>query len=63
VIYVRSGELAKTLRRMDKEVVAYLMRYGGQQADYLDRMPFVRLVELADGISKILEAENGDGSG
>lgn len=59
VQYVRSGALAKTLRKLDDDVIPYLVRYGAQQIEQLDRLPFRRLIQIADGVSKILEKENG----
>ena len=45
------GELIRSL-------YPYLMRYGHQQIDVMDRQKLSTLRKLADGISEIVEGEN-----
>ena len=59
VLYVLNGQLRQALERIDSELLPYLMRYGSQQLEQLDRTPVRRLIAYADGIGKIIERENG----
>ena len=59
VQYVRSGTLSRTLAQLDEDVIPYLVRYGAQSIKDLDEQTFRRLIKIANGVSKILDAENG----
>lgn len=45
-------------RQIDRNLVAYMLRYTGAGLEELDRCTFSRIKNLADGIDEIIQTEN-----
>lgn len=54
-----NGGVLEALGEMIDSLYPYLAHYGNQQIDVLDREYLSTLRRMADGISKIIDAENG----
>ena len=52
------GSIDRVLAEIDRELLAYLGRYTGFGLDEMYSKPISRLRRLADGVNKIIEAEN-----
>lgn len=57
----RPGFWTETVRALDKQVLVYICRHTSYTPDYLDRCTLARVRDIADGLSDIIEAENGTG--
>jgi hypothetical protein len=58
MIWLWRGEFAKLPDEIDKHLVSYMLRYTGASLRDLDGCTLSRLRNLADGVGRIIEAEN-----
>jgi hypothetical protein len=58
MIMLWRGEFAKLPDEIDKHLVSYMLRYTGASLRDLDGCTLSRLRNLADGVGRIIEAEN-----
>ena len=52
------GSIERVLHDVDRELIAYLARYTGFGLREMDGQRLSRLRRLADGVHKIIKAEN-----
>jgi len=55
------GGFSTLPEQIDEHLTCYLVKYTSIGLDEIDRSRLSRLRRLADGVAKIIEAENGTG--